>query len=148
MSFRVTSNQGLSKPLTSMWELPPSPGRAKCKPLVKRLRFGGQADTKEDCLFLGKRFIKRVINTIDGQTAVSEPLRRFGNTWQKGSFSFRVVHSTWLPWCCLWFLDGWGRERESVSQVPVCKISYEGRGSKNLEANGATSQNGVALANN
>jgi hypothetical protein len=35
MSFRVTSNQELSKPLTDILELPPFPGKTKCKWLVK-----------------------------------------------------------------------------------------------------------------
>lgn len=42
----------------------------------------------ECIVFTGKRFIQRVIGTIDGQTALSEPLRRFIR--QSGSSSFQV----------------------------------------------------------
>lgn len=63
--------------------------RVKDKQLVKGLRFGGQVDT--ECIaFTGKRFIQRVIGTIDGQTVLSEPLSSFRYTWQSGRSLFRV----------------------------------------------------------
>lgn len=46
---------------------------------------------------------------------------------------------------------GWPEERgESISLEPVCKITFEGGESKNLErqANGETLLSGVALAKN
>lgn len=45
-----------------------------------------------ECIaFTGKkRFIKRVIDTIDGQTALSESLRRFRYTQQSWSSSVQV----------------------------------------------------------
>lgn len=57
--------------------------------MVKGLRFGGQVDT--ECIaFAGKRFIQRVIGTIDGQTVLSEPLRSFRHTQQSESSFFQV----------------------------------------------------------